>query len=873
MGKVYIGNTGYKLSLGNTKIQRAYLGNVLVYSGDIEVNYYIDPAIVPYHEAIEEGQDCLKPTSFDPKVVRPGFTFVGWRFDTEANPDVIKSLIAGSDNIDLYAVYEKDFTVNYYNGSTSKVSKTYPMYYNNGTITNPHTPAEDTTLKDVSGFKNKLGWTDVVWNSSTSTDKMIQKYPNGADIEVKSDMNLYSVYSNNVTVTVVNGNGGSIDKKIISDIRYRQYNSSEVFTKNPRVYLEHKAVSGWTIDKWCINGDTSKTINIEKNYLTIDTNYDGKTICAMYTQGCTVYTYNGSNSRTTHNLTRTRVCLATGLSTIDPKITLSERSIGTAWKAAGWSRTKQVVSGTSVIGNGSTVTVTASLDNAVFYSIYSYSFSIAVFNYNNAKTNYNLTRYIQYYESTYTKHPKISIAHATASGWSNAGWSITTDKDTTTYIVGDGEVEITDRLSTNLYAMYSQRVKFSVINGYDRNGGYKTDYNELRTVKFCGSTVTINPYITLVHKDFGLGWLNNGWNLGNDNSFSLIGLDKDYPNRTFEVTSTYDNKTIYALYTYPITINWMDSGIVAENKPRYMRALSGSWAATNPTFRRKIKAYSEYTIRGWSRSTAADGAVSYSDNSPITISETTTLYSVLYKTVILTVMEYGRVIPQSSTSYINNGSGNKNIPRFTVQDPTHESRTFLGWSTNGSTTVQYAHYINVETPNTMPLYAIWQQNDQILRDYRNEPNGYKSFYPEGGETFKAKIYRQNLVEIDTNWFDRVKLDIRNNMTNGHWASATWCYVLLFAGPTPDMNNPHAQGQPTYTELRATNWWATGGINTDRGPLANNARATVTATLTPTSGKEQTGISVVSYAYTDDWYIWDARFDIWTITALGKKRVW
>lgn len=872
MGKVYIGNTGYKLSLGNTKIQRAYLGNVLVYSGDIEVNYYIDPAIVPYHEAIEEGQDCLKPTSFDPKVVRPGFTFVGWRFDTEANPDVIKSLIAGSDNIDLYAVYEKDFTVNYYNGTTSKVSKTYPMYYNNGTIANPHTPAEDTTLIDASGFKNKLGWTDVVWNSSTSTDKMIQKYPNGADIEVKSDMNLYSVYSNNVTVTIVNGNGGSIDKKIISDIRYRQYNSSEVFTKNPRVYLEHKVVSGWTIDKWCINGDTSKTINIEKNYLTIDTNYDGKTICAMYTQGCAVYTYNGSNSRTTHNLTRTRVCLATGLSTIDPEIKLSEVSIGSPWKAAGWSRTKQVVSGTSIIGNGATVKITASLDNTIFYSIYSQSFSIAVYNYNNSKTNYNLTRYRQYYESTYTKHPKINISHASVSGWTAHGWSITADKNTTTYIVNDGEVEITEVLSTNLYPMYDQRVKFTVINGLTNGrGGTKSDYNETRTVKYTGSTIMINPMITLVHNTIS-GWLTNGWNLGNDNSSPYIGLDKDFPNRSFEVTSTYDNKTIYALYTYSITVNWYDTGLTSENKPRYLRAIVDSWSITNPTFKRKIKTYSTFTSRGWSKSTAADGTVAYGDNTNFSIGENITLYAVLYKEVRLTAIQYGRVTYQQSTRYLNAGSNADRIPKFSVSNPSYEGRTFLGWSSDGSTTITWSSYTNISTPDSRAIYAVWRQENQKLRDYTNEPNGYKSFYPVGmGETFRAKIFRQVLVDIDTDWFDKVQLDIRSHLGNGHWARATWCFISLFTGPVPDMNNPHISGQPNHVELRATNWWEEGVIYTDRGPLANDARATVTASLTATPGKGS--LSEVSYTYTDDWYVDSARFDIWTIYALGKTRVW
>ena len=67
MAKIYVGNTGYKLNLGSNKIKRGYIGNILVYSGDVGITYHVDDSAgLQYNEIVEEGYSCLSPKSFNP---------------------------------------------------------------------------------------------------------------------------------------------------------------------------------------------------------------------------------------------------------------------------------------------------------------------------------------------------------------------------------------------------------------------------------------------------------------------------------------------------------------------------------------------------------------------------------------------------------------------------------------------------------------------------------------------------------------------------------------------------------------------------------------------------------------------------------------
>ena len=57
---------------------------------------------------IEDGADCIANA---PTVTKSGWTFLGWREDTQANPNVLPSKICDQDNIILYAVWKQIGTV------------------------------------------------------------------------------------------------------------------------------------------------------------------------------------------------------------------------------------------------------------------------------------------------------------------------------------------------------------------------------------------------------------------------------------------------------------------------------------------------------------------------------------------------------------------------------------------------------------------------------------------------------------------------------------------------------------------------------------------------------------------------------------------
>ena len=107
MAKIFIGNKGYKLNLGNTKIKRGYIGDKIFYTGAVKVYYHIDENVV-YVESIEQGQSCLDPQSFNPRGLKSGYTFHGWREDTTASETVLENKTAGEVDIHLYAVYKKE---------------------------------------------------------------------------------------------------------------------------------------------------------------------------------------------------------------------------------------------------------------------------------------------------------------------------------------------------------------------------------------------------------------------------------------------------------------------------------------------------------------------------------------------------------------------------------------------------------------------------------------------------------------------------------------------------------------------------------------------------------------------------------------------
>ena len=116
---------------------------------------------------------------------KSGWSFIGWRLDKTANGTVESSMIMGTSNINLYAVYRQSITVTYNgNGATSgsTASQTGYRYYNNGNISNP-----SFTLRS-NGF-SRTNYRFVNWRMGSSSGTA---YNAGSSVTLSSNTTFYA---------------------------------------------------------------------------------------------------------------------------------------------------------------------------------------------------------------------------------------------------------------------------------------------------------------------------------------------------------------------------------------------------------------------------------------------------------------------------------------------------------------------------------------------------------------------------------------------------------------------------------------------------------------------------------------------------------
>ena len=499
MAKVYIGNSGYKLNVGNIKVKRGYIGNRLFYTGAIKVYYHID-SIGPlvYVEEVEEGTSCLSPRSFNPNGLKPGHSFHGWRADEIPSATVFDKLIAGEEDIHLYAVYRKDITVTWYNGSNTATTTNYSAYYNNGNYLYPTCTAEQSTLKAVSGYNVKIGWSPTV-------NTFVQSHNSGAIIQFKQNTSLYSIYSQNVTVYSKNGDGSS---KTYSGTRYIEYTGVS-YNSHPSITLTHTSISGWSNAGWSIIAN-NVTKNCDDGKITITPTYDGKTFYALYRKDIIVYvvtpTSASAGSRSSNTLTRYIECLGgSSLYTANPTINLSHKAIS-GWNNSGWNMGEAA---NVVKYNDGNVSVTSAMDGGTFYPLYTKTVSITTINGKTTSTTVtgtlSGTRYRKIEVNTYSEsNPTVTLKHNTISGWTNSVWLLS--GSITTF--NDGNFVITTSLEgKTLRAVYTKPI---TVTWYDNT---VTPAPETKYIEYNAGTYgydvgypTFARVVPMVSPWTGMGW-------------------------------------------------------------------------------------------------------------------------------------------------------------------------------------------------------------------------------------------------------------------------------------------------------------------------------------------------------------------------------
>lgn len=279
--KPHVGTVGVGgLYMGAAKVKKAYLGAAMVYSAGNIVTYHVD-AGTTYQEEVDEGESCLQPKTFTPS--KSGWTFVGWRADAAASGDVLGSRVMGDEPVALYAVFAHTVTVTYYNTNATAVKETKQRYWNNGNAASPTFRIEQTTMS---------GWTARGWSAGAAANGGIT-YANNAAFTRDSNITLYGMYQQTITVTYYNG---STSASTAAGTRYYCPGSGSVV--NPGFTLTQAASSGWTARGWSTSPAANGGISYANGAtFTRDSNI---TLYGTYQQAVTLsYSGNGATGGST----------------------------------------------------------------------------------------------------------------------------------------------------------------------------------------------------------------------------------------------------------------------------------------------------------------------------------------------------------------------------------------------------------------------------------------------------------------------------------------------------------------------------------------------------------------------------------------------
>lgn len=224
----------YAIFFDQQPLREIQYNGVVVWRAGADITYIIDSNISETH-FVPYGQTTLAVTGS-----KEGYEFAGWRTDTTASGDVLETDLCTGDEKTLYAVFRRVVTVSYYNGSDTKQTAVDYVYYNNGNISNPEFTIAQEALD---------GWTCRGWATDEAADAEII-YDELDHTALTSDVTLYGIYENTITLTtVVQGNKSSKSGSVY-------YNSSGNMV-NPTFTISNPAISGATFNGWSKSSDSA----------------------------------------------------------------------------------------------------------------------------------------------------------------------------------------------------------------------------------------------------------------------------------------------------------------------------------------------------------------------------------------------------------------------------------------------------------------------------------------------------------------------------------------------------------------------------------------------------------------------------------------
>lgn len=167
--------------------------------------------------------------------------------------------------------------------------------------------------------------------------------------------------------------------------------------------------------------------------------------------------------------------------------------------------------------------------------------------------------------------------------------------------------------------------------------------------------------------------------------------------------------TLYAVFRVAVTVTYYNNSTTASSTSGYRYYNNGN--VVNPSFTLTQVAGS-WTARGWSTSTAGNGAITYSNGVAFTRDSNITLYGMYQQSITLSYngngSTSGNTSSQTGTRYYNS-NGNYVNPTFALAANgfTRTNATFRKWAVGSASGTQYAAGASITLSANTIMYALW----------------------------------------------------------------------------------------------------------------------------------------------------------------------
>lgn len=235
----------------------------------------------------------------------------------------------------------------------------------------------------------------------------------------------------------------------------------------------------------------------------------------------------------------------------------------------------------------------------------------------------------------------------------------------------------------------------NIVTYYVNSGvSYKEEVDEGAT---CLSPKTFTPAIS--------GWTFVGWRTDATASGSVLSskVMGDSP------------ITLYAVFRQTITLTYYNGNATKQQQSGYRYYNNGNVA--NPVFTINPAAISGWTFTGWSASTVAGSAISYSSIVSRAFSSNATVCAQWHRTITLSYggngATSGSTAAQTGTQYFN--SGNYYNPSFTLRANgfARTNYTFANWRLGSASGTAYNAGATVQLGSNTTFYAAWNAVNNI----------------------------------------------------------------------------------------------------------------------------------------------------------------